>query len=458
MTPKGIKAALTATTVLVGISAGTNTALSQDVDGGIRFLFGISTDLRAHDNRDLDPISAGPTVRSDTTLSFGIQSETRRHKLALNFDGTFRVEEAPSTGTTAEFVNPGVDLSYNLQGGDAQFSFDASYDRSEVDGLSFLDPDNPDPADLINDDGYRNVLRGAVSLELGRTAPLGFVLDLSRSDTRYSGTSDPGLFDSVTDNVTGTAIFRFSQVTEGTLTAGVTQYRAQDPTATTRETYRLSFGISHELSDNTTIEASVGGRQIDDSVTGITSSGEAAFAITHALPRGSVGASLDTELTIAGQKTTAELQRSFVFPTGALDVSLGVVDAEGADLQWIGSLNYSRELARGEVTASLARRISVNTDADVQRTTTAALGLSQMLNEQSSLGFNLDYSDISGVGGGAITDRQTGSFSASYTRALTEDWDLTAGYERRYSNEAGTGVAWDNAVFVTLGRDFSFLR
>ena len=454
MRHRGIKAALAATAVLTG----TGTALSQDAAGALRFLFGVSTDLRAHDNLDLDPVSAGSTVRSDTTLTFGVQSETRRQKLNLSFGGVLRAEDAPGTGFTTGFENPNVGLSYIRDGANARLSFDASFARTDVDGSSFLDPDDPDGIDLISDTGSLDTLRAGVTLEIGKDAPLGFVLDLNRVDTSYSDTSDPGLFARVTDSATATARLRFSQVTTGRVTAGLTQYSAQDAPLTTRDTQRLSFGVTHELSETTVIEASIGGRQIDDSVTGVTQSGEASFSVTHDLPRGSVGLSLDTGLTTAGQRNTVELQRRFEFPTGALEFSLGATDAEGIDPQPIGSLSYSRDLPRGAITATVSRGISVNSDANVQRSTRAALGLSQMVNEQSSIAFNLDYTDFSDAGGGGVTDRQRGSFSASYTRALTQDWNLTAGVERRYLAEAGSADTWDNAVFLTLGRDFSLLR
>ena len=47
------------------------------------------------------------------------------------------------------------------------------------------------------------------------------------------------------------------------------------------------------------------------------------------------------------------------------------------------------------------------------------------------------------------------AFSQNLTRS--KDWSLSAGYERRYSAEAGTGDAWDNAVFVTIDRAFSWV-
>jgi len=426
--------------------------------GGVRFLFGISTGLRVHDNLDLDPVSAGSTVRSDTNLTFGVQAETRRQTLNLNFGGVLRAEDAPGTGFTNDFVNPSVDLSYIREGANARLSFDASFDRADLDGTQALDPDTLNPIDLTTDTGNRDTLRANVMLETGLTAPLGFVLELDRFDTSYSDTTDPGFFDRVTDSASATAVLRFSPVTEGRITAGLSRYSAQDALMTIRDTRSLNFGVTHELSESTVIEASIGGQQIDDTVTGETSGGEAALSVTHALPRGSVGLSLETALTTAGQQNTVELQRSFTFPAGSLEIGFGAVDAEGADPQVIGSLSYSRDLPRGEITASLSRSVSVNDDADVQRTTRAALGLSHMVNDRSSLAFNLDFTDISDAGSGAIAEGQRGNFTASYTRALTADWNLTAGYERRYSAEAGSADAWDNAVFLTLGRDFSFLR
>ena len=56
-----------------------------------------------------------------------------------------------------------------------------------------------------------------------------------------------------------------------------------------------------------------------------------------------------------------------------------------------------------------------------------------------------------------IDDPDGGTLSATYQRDLTEDWNLSIGYQRRYLSEAGASDAWDNLVFLTLDREFSWM-
>ena len=448
-----IKVALAATTAL--LVAGT--AVSQETEGGIRLTFGVSSDFRAHDNLDLDPVSAGPTVRSDTRLTFGLESETRRQSIALTFGGTVRVEEAPGTGFSSGFENPSARLSYALDGANAAFAFNASYARSDVDGFALVEDDEvPGTFDLIADDGFRDTYRLGATLETGKDAPLGFIFDISHQGTTYSGTSDPGLFDRMTTSASATARLRFSPVTEGRATASLSRYEAEDATSTVRDTRSVNLSLTHELANETVFQGSVGIREIDSSVTGVEQSGELSLSVSRPLPRGSIGASFTSELTAAGQQNRLQLDRGFRFPTGALNLSLGVVDGDGVNPQPYGSVQVSYEMPRAEVTASLSRGVSVSDDADIQRTTTGALGLSYEITDVSLVSFNVSYTDIDDAGGGTVTERERGSLRAAYSHELPEDWRLTAGYELRYLNEAGTGSAWDNAVFVTINRDFTF--
>lgn len=450
MRRRGFRTALAALVVLA--CAGAIAA-----QGTPSLTFGVSTDLRAHDNRDLDPVSAGSTIRSDTRLSFGLLSETPLSTLSLTASGVVRAENAPDTGFASGFENPGLDLSYTRDGANAAFSFDASFDRTEVDGFTLLDDEEFSETDLILDTGTRDSYRIGTMLEIGTQAPLGFILELERSGTIYSGTTDPGLYDRTTDSATATAVLRFSPVTEGRVSLDLDHYSAEDAVMTTRDTRALQFGITQDLSETTVLEASLGGREIDDSVDGVTRGAEAGMTLTHELPLGSIAVSLDSNLTTAGRRNTLEVRRSFTFPAGTFEIRLGSVDGEGSDPQVIGGLTYSRALPTGEITASLSRNVSVNVESEVQQTTRASLGFSHELNAISSVVFNLDYTEVGDSGGGAITGSERGTFSATYRHALTEDWNLSAGYQRRYLSESGSSDAWDNVVFLTLDRKFTLL-
>jgi hypothetical protein len=385
-------------------------------------------------------------------------SETPLSALSLNASGVLRTENAPGTGGGTGFENPSLDLSYTRDGANAAFSFDASFDRTEVDGFTLVAGEEIGVTDLIVDTGgTRDSYRIGTTLEVGTQAPLGFILKLGRQGTIYSGTTDPGLFDRTTDSATITTVLRFSPVTEGRVTLNTDHYDAEDAVKTTRDTRRLRFGVTHALSEATVFNASLGASEIDDSVDGVSHGTDVALSLTHALPQGEISISMNHELTTARRRNTLEVERRFVFPVGTLDINLGASDGEGTNPQITGGLTYSHKLPTGAFTASLSRNVSVNSDTNVQKTTYATLGLSRELNAVSSVAFNLDYAAVSDAGGGGITGSERGTFSATYRRALTEDWNLSAGYQRRYLAEAGTGAAWDNAVFLTVNREFSWV-
>ena len=377
----------------------------------------------------------------------------------MSLAGTLRAEDDPGNGSSAGFENPSIGLNYALEGADARLSFDASIDRSEVDGFAILEDEaNPGEFDLIADNGTRDTYYARMMLESGLNAPLGFVLTLEHRGIEYNDTTDPGLFERTTNTAQATAKLRFSPVTEGQVVASVSRYDAEDAVSTTRDTRALSFGLIHDLSETTVIETSIGLRRIDDSVVGVTEGSEVSLRLSRTLPRGMIDFHLNSEQTSAGRQSSIEVERQFALPTGSFAISLGALDADGIDPQAIGSLSYSHDLPRAQVSASVSRSFSVSDTADIQRVTRGAFGLRYEVNQPSALIFGLDYIDIQDAGTGGITDRARGSFRAAYQRELAQDWTLSVGYERRYLYAAGSGTAWDNAVFVTIDRSFSWLR
>jgi hypothetical protein len=69
--------------------------------------------------------------------------------------------------------------------------------------------------------------------------------------------------------------------------------------------------------------------------------------------------------------------------------------------------------------------------------------------------FDWGRSESQTAGGPATIDRS--NLRAAYTRALTSDWNVTGGVLLRHRKDASIpGSAQSNAVFVTLGRNFSF--
>ena len=93
--------------------------LAQEIDA-VRMSFGITQGFEYGDNLELDDPSEGESSIATTTLSFGIVAETERQQLDFGISGALQIQNTPNTdGTEADFANPSVDLSYNLDGEDS---------------------------------------------------------------------------------------------------------------------------------------------------------------------------------------------------------------------------------------------------------------------------------------------------------------------------------------------------
>lgn len=423
---------------------------------GVTLQLDVSSGLRFHDNLGLDTPTAGSTLRSDTRLAFGLLSETRTQRLALNVAGTLRAGRTPGGSSDFGLVSPSLGLSYAREGARARFTFDGTLSRTEVQGtaVSF------DPAlgslSLISDDGQRTNYSLGSTLQLGTAGPLGVTLELGARGARFSGTSDPGLFDTSTYSGAVATSLAFSRVTTGTARLSYARFEAEDAPRTRRDDLGLSFGLEHTLARGMVLTASLGARRIDDSVAGVSRSAEGSFGLTQARANGSLSAQLSTQLTSAGRVDRLSAGRQLEMPGWTLDANFGVVNAAGLATRPSLGLSYARELKRGEISATATADISVSDLSQVQRVLRTDLGYRHLLGEQSAVRFGLSYTDVSDAGSTGVVPRQQGTVTAAFSRTLARDWELSVGAERRYLKETGR-QAWDNALFVTVDRRFVFL-
>ena len=108
-----------------------------------------------------------------------------------------------------------------------------------------------------------------------------------------------------------------------------------------------------------------------------------------------------------------------------------------------------------QFTASLRRRVGTSNQNVETRETVARLGYDYSINALSNLSFRANFAEQENAGNGPSNRRQRTDFSASYTRAITQDWNMTVGYLHRFENDTGPGDADGNSVFLTLGRQFT---
>ena len=171
-------------------------------------------------------------------------SETERQTLDLLLSGALTIQDTPDTdGTETDFGTPQARLRYTLNSQNSSLSLNGFYRVDFIDDLTFEDFINQDgvlelPEDFagLNGNGERTAYGFDALLELGKTAPSGFNLSAGASGNRYSGTTDPGLFDFSRTYVGADALLRMSPVLTGLVGLGYDTYDADNAEQTYRTT------------------------------------------------------------------------------------------------------------------------------------------------------------------------------------------------------------------------------
>lgn len=453
-------------TLATGASAVCLAALplaAQEEVGGLLVRLGLEQRLEYGENLGLDLPEEGSTARASTALSFGLTSETRTQTFALQTGAALRFEDGP-TGSDAGIVDPQASLSYSREAANATLSLSAYYRETDVDFLRPLEDfvndegviELPEDLEDLNGTGTRIGFGGTAGLEFGTSAPLGLALRAGASGIDYRDVTDPDLVRIRRANAGATVKLRFSPVSEGRIALDQRLYDADDAEQTHRETTTLSAGLTREISPRAVLDLSLGRTIVDTEEFGVTTREkgiDAAIGLDYAMPNGSASADFAATTTQDGTRLDLTFGRSLDLPTGALSASLGLTRPEGGDVELIGALLWRRDLPTGSLTARAERSVRT-TNSDEQRLTTfLAVGYDHQINDVSGLGLDMSYAFIDETGTDASEDRA--SLSASYSHALTADWNMNLGLAYQMREEAGDR-ADSQSVFVTLGRSFDF--
>lgn len=425
--------------------------------------FGVSQTLRSTDNTRLAPTSAGTTVASDTTLSFGLQNTTAISALSLDLSGVFRVVDDPVSGSDSRFRDPSLDLTYSRAGVNSRLDLTAGYDRPD---LAFNLPDvgsDSTVQDIFTGAGERENIDLGLRFETGLDAPFGVVVDLDHQERNFTDTTDPLLFDNQTQSASISTIYRLSRATEIDLTLSESRYEAEDTNGTNRTTQRATVGFKHDFSETDRLRFSIGQSEVEETfdalpgTTNITDGVVSEIEYQRDLPNGAVAVNLDSNLNSQGRSTTLEFGRQLTLPTGDLDVTVGFVTNDGSDAEPVGRIAYRQNFVRSSFDVELSRSASVSeTLNQVTETTTLTMGYDMELSPLSSLSLDVSYSDVEVSG--ATTGRARSRITAEYRRSLTEDWDMNLGVEhQRFDPDAGSS-ANSQSVYFTLERSFEGFR
>lgn len=392
-----------------------------------------------------------PRLTSRTGLGFGVRSETRAETLDFRIGTQILGETGNGADDDFSIENSFGRLAYTRRGAGSELSFSARYSERDLGDRTFApDPENA-PDVFVSDTGTSEVALVNAALEFGNDAPFGLRLETGYRKQTYVGTSDPDLTDTETISADALARFRLTPTRAIRALAG---YSVEDEEGVPFDTETTYVGIGFE--DATSGGLSYSADVLFDRVEGATTDDGVGLelSVTQERPRGTIGLDVRSRIEDDGRTTSASVRQTIALPTGGLAYSLGVVDLEGdTSLRPRASLTYRRELKSAALSATLLREPSID-GATVTNDTQIGLNYSQEINSASGWSAALSYRVADELGTGADDERAAARIT--YTRSLTEDWQMNAGVEHIREIDAGGPSDSSNTLFFNIQRDITF--
>ena len=384
-----------------------------------------------------------------TGLGFGIRSETRVETFDLNLGTELLGDFANDADKEFSFVNQNASVGYTRAGSNSRLSFSLNYTEVELDDEVITGVGGGS----IITSGSAETKSANLGLEFGVEGPLGVSLDLERREVDYIDTLDPDLNDFERTSADVLANFRIRPSLTIRALAGIERTDEDDLTSTETEDTYVGIGAQATTAGGLSVTGDILYDRTETTVAGPTTTTEDGIGIditvAQTRPDGLIELALSSRVDDAGRRTSAEVRRDFDLRNGALALSLGVVDQEDDDqLRLIGGIAVDRDTKRGTLAASLVQDASTS-DGDPTINTVFDVNLTQEINNVSSWSAGLGFVSTDTTGG-TYDSRSTATFS--YSRDLTEDWELNTGVE--YSKDRGEDST--NTVFLNIRRDFTF--
>jgi len=417
----------------------------------------LSTRVESDSNAGLDTVSAGTTFEASQSLNFAISSETRVQKLSFNTGTTLKFVDSPGGGTSSDLSDPTLRLSYSREGANSDVSAALSYRESDVNDAISAEDSTVD--DVTVDTGKLEVTTASVSLNFANNAPFRYSFSAAMTDRNYSDTTDPDLFDKSTETLSASAFFRISPVTEASAKVSRTATSSENPEQTEKETVSYSLGMSHEFRQGLTLNGELGYRTVDTTEFPLFTTTEGTFGsldIEQEVGNGKIFGGVDFDASDGDESVSLTFGRDIDLPDGSLSASLTIFNSDDDGTQYLGSLDYSRDMPTGALTVGLTQSISTDEDDEDSKFSKLGLGYSQELNSVSRVGLALDLSQSQDIGTGASETKSRANLTATYSRSLTKDWDLSVGYKHRRYDVTGSDTAVSDSIFMTLSRNIAF--
>lgn len=446
--------ALCATALVV---AGGSALRAQD-EVPPRLSLDLSSRLSQSSNPDLDVTGATARDRGDLSLGLAWASVTRDQDFRLSLGGLLRAE-----GGEAAFRDPSVKLSYARLGANGSFKVNASVAESPVD----LDEPVELPgggfstSDILATTGTVTTTQGGLDFQTGTEGPFGLDLSLNRVTRDFSQTNDPSVYDTTTTRGALGVTLRGRFGGDIGLRYSQSQTRAEDATATARDSTSLSLTHERPLTPSLGLSLSLGRTEAETVKSGAVSSASSgvtgSLGLTQALANGSLGLRLSSDRDAKGTLQTLSLTHEAALANGSLAADLGWSARAGDAGTLVGKLAFAREMGADQITLSLSRSLSLDEDdADVARTALSA-DWSHAFSAATRLTLGLDLARIEAAGDVAVETVTRQSLAASLSHALPSDWELRGGVTVKSLERASTGRAEDSTVFVSIGRSFTLL-
>ncbi len=419
--------------------------------------------LRHDNNLRLTDPSLGSTTWWENTLALNILKQANDSTLAIDLSGLYRIANEPIIGTESSFSDPAARLAYDrsrlnsnlnllLDYAERDLAFNRSLTDTNLDGII-------DSADVIGTAGDQINTRADLSWAVGLNAPVGFQFDYSHRERRYKDTFDPGLIENSSDVFGAALLFRISPVLDGNLSVNYEDFKAEDNARTETQTTTVSAGGAYTLSSTTSVSLDVGYSQVDDTqratnTNNVTEDFVWNFIWNKALSDGNADVRINQIFGVNGSRLNATAGRFFQRTNGTLSVDVGFTRGPFDEITPIGQINYSYRLPSSRIGATIQRRVGTSTDSQETRQTLAFLTYDYFINPISALSFSVDVIDQETEGSTSSNPRTRGTFSASYSRAITRDWAMNIGYQYERDERSGfTGSS--SSAFLTLGRRFT---
>lgn len=454
---RGIKRKTQAAIAISVVAFAATDVVAQTANSPVGGSLTFKTTADVNTNPGLTAVSAGTTLGLSENLGFSFRTQTRTQLLELFGSAGLSLSQPVGGASTTTITQPKITLHYFRESANSNLDLSTDYWTGDV--TSAFDADPTSAVAMIVDTGTLAKTGAAFSYNWGITAPLGFSVNASYNQNDYTGITNPNLFDSTTMGLGISANMRLSPSTQATLTARRTEYVSSDAFATSSDTMNYSFNVSHDLSGALTMNTNIGYRDRSTTASGVTTTSSGYFAgagITQALPRGSVSSNL--KIDAAGSTTTTSLSfgRTVDLPDGSLSASVSADWSAGSAPQFLGSATYTKQFSDGSLSLDLKQSLTTDNLGQDIKLSNLGIAYQKALNSVAGINLSLSISQTEDGGAGAIPTQNRATFSASYSQAITPDWDLSVGYSHRRNAGSAIATADSDSIFLTLMRDVQF--